>query len=126
MPRDFSDLAAKVTPAVVNVAVTMKAGSDEDAMQMSDRSTQEQMQEFMQEFAKRFGEQGQRHMRPQPKAQAVGTGFIVDPSGIVVTNNHVVGKSSKVEVVLQDNSKYPARVLGRDQRTDIAVLKIKL
>ena len=59
------------------------------------------------------------------KRIALGSGFIVDPSGIVVTNNHVVGKSSKVEVVLQDNSKYPARVLGRDPRTDIAVLKIK-
>ncbi len=59
------------------------------------------------------------------KRIALGSGFIVDPSGIIVTNNHVVAKSSKVEVVLQDNSKYPARVLGRDPRTDIAVLKIK-
>src|SRR5207302_9507305 len=49
MPRDFSDLAAKVTPAVVNVAVTMKAESNDEGMQMSDRSNQEQMQEFMQE-----------------------------------------------------------------------------
>src|SRR6185312_12813509 len=63
--------------------------------------------------------------RGAAKRIALGSGFIVDPSGIVVTNNHVVAKSSKVEVVLQDNSKYPARILGRDPRTDIAVLKIK-
>ena len=58
------------------------------------------------------------------KRIALGSGFIVDPSGIIVTNNHVIAKASKVEVVLQDNSRYPARVLGRDPRTDIAVLKI--
>ena len=57
--QDFSDLAAKVTPAVVNVAVTMKAGAaDDDDIQMSDRSQQQnQMEEFMQRFAERFGQQ---------------------------------------------------------------------
>src|SRR5882672_11333743 len=85
-PQDLSDLAAKVTPAVVNVAVTMKAGAaDADETQMSDRSQQQdQMEEFMQRFAERFGQQGQPgkpQMKPQQrqaqKAQAVGTGFIV-------------------------------------------------
>jgi serine protease Do len=125
MPRDFSDLAAKVTPAVVNVAVTMKAESDDDAMQMSDRSTQDQMQEFMQEFAKRFGQQGQRQGRPHPKAQAVGTGFIVDPAGIIVTNYHVAGKADSITVTLSDGRKLPAKLLGGDEKTDLAVLKVE-
>jgi serine protease Do len=59
------------------------------------------------------------------KRIALGSGFIIDASGTIVTNNHVVGEAAKVEVTLQDNSKYTARIVGRDSRTDIAVLKIK-
>jgi serine protease Do len=56
---------------------------------------------------------------------ALGSGFIIDPSGYVVTNSHVVGDASKVEVTLHDDSKYPAKIIGRDPKTDIALLKIK-
>ena len=105
-PHDFSELAAKVTPVVVNVQVTMKAGgSDDDQTQMSDRGTQQQLEEFMRQFAERFGQQGQRQQRMHPKAQAVGTGFIVDPSGIIVTNYHVAGKADSITVTLQDGRK---------------------
>jgi|tagenome__1003787_1003787.scaffolds.fasta_scaffold20948103_1 serine protease Do len=131
-PRDFTELAAKVTPAVVNVQVTMKAGaSDDEETQMSDRDrgTQQQLEDFMRQFAERFGQrgegQGQRQKRPQPKAQAVGTGFIVDPSGIIVTNFHVAGKADSITVTLQDGRKLPAKLLGGDEKTDLAVLKVK-
>src|SRR5439155_3316066 len=102
--QDFSDLAAKVTPAVVNVAVTMKAGAggdDSDEMHMSDKDRsdqQKQMEEFMQRFAERFGQPmqpgqpgkpGLKPQRPAQKGQAVGTGFIVDEKGWIVTNHHV-------------------------------------
>jgi len=125
MPHDFADLAAKVTPAVVNVAVTMKA-DDEDAMHMSDRSAQSQMEEFMRQFTERFGQmgQGETHRLPQPKVHAVGTGFIVDPSGVIVTNNHVAGNADKITVTLSDGRKFPAKLLGADEKTDLAVLKI--
>ncbi|TMJ24635.1 MAG: Do family serine endopeptidase [Alphaproteobacteria bacterium] len=130
MPHDFSELAAKVTPAVVNVQVTMKAGaSDDEETQMSDRGsdrgTQQQLEEFMRQFAERFGQQGQRQQRVHPKAQAVGTGFIVDPSGIIVTNYHVAGKADSITVTLQDGRKLPAKLLGGDEKTDLAVLKVK-
>jgi serine protease Do len=125
MPRDFSDLAAKVTPAVVNVAVTMKAdATDNDETQMSDRSQQSQMEDFMRQFAERFGKQGGRQQRPQPKAQAVGTGFIVDPSGLIVTNYHVAGKADSITVTLADGRKLPAKMLGGDEKTDLALLKV--
>ena len=95
--QDFSDLAAKVTPAVVNVAVTMKAGAEDgDETRMSD-SQQKQMEEFMKRFSERFGQPMQPGRpdgkRPQSKdkAQAVGTGFIIDAKGVIVTNYHVVG-----------------------------------
>src|SRR5689334_9946969 len=122
-PRDFSDLAAKVTPAVVNVQVTMKAGDDDgDTTQMSDNSAQQQMEEFMREFAKRFG-QG-RTQRPHPKAQAVGTGFIIDPSGLIVTNYHVAGRADSITVTMSDGRKLKAKLLGGDEKTDLAVIKV--
>ena len=124
-PRDFSDLAAKVTPAVVNVAVTMKAESDDEGMQMSDRGSQQQMmEEFMRQFAERFGQNGHMQKAPHPKAQAVGTGFIIDPSGIVVTNFHVAGRADSITVTLSDGRKLPAKLLGGDEKTDLAVLKV--
>jgi serine protease Do len=128
--HDFADLAAKVTPAVVNVAVTMKAGAGDDETQMSDNggsnggSAQSQMEEFMRQFAERFGQQGHIQKMPQPKVQAVGTGFIVDPSGIIVTNNHVAGSAEKITVTLSDGRKLPAKLLGADAKTDLAVLKV--
>ena len=125
-PHDFSDLAAKVTPSVVNVSVTMKAGaSDDDETQMADKPSQKQFEEFMRQFAERFGQQGGRQQRPQPKAQAVGTGFIVDPAGIIVTNYHVAGKADSITVTLQDGRKLPAKLLGGDEKTDLAVLKVQ-
>jgi len=124
-PHDFADLAAKVTPAVVNVSVTMKADAGgNDETQMSDRSAQSQMEEFMREFAERFGQQGGRQHRPHPKAQAVGTGFIIDPSGLIVTNFHVAGKADSITVTLSDGRKLPAKLLGGDEKTDLAVLKV--
>ncbi len=121
--HDLSDLAAKVTPAVVNVQVTMKANSDDDQMSMSG-SPQSEMEEFMRQFAERFGQHGQIRRMPQPKAQAVGTGFIIDPSGIIVTNYHVAGKAESITVTLQDGRKLKAKLLGADQKTDLAVLKV--
>jgi serine protease Do len=125
-PHDFSDLAAKVTPAVVNVQVTMKVdGSGDEGMQMSDRSAQQQLEEFMRQFAERFGQQGQHQQRVHPKAQALGTGFIIDPSGIIVTNFHVAGKADSITVTLHDGRKLSAKLLGGDEKTDLAVLKVK-
>jgi serine protease Do len=126
--HDFADLAAKVTPAVVNVAVTLKAGAGDDETKMSgndDQSGQSQMEEFMRQFAERFGQQGHAQKRAQPKQQAVGTGFIIDPSGIIVTNNHVAGSAEKITVTLADGRKFPAKLLGADAKTDLAVLQVK-
>ena len=128
--QDFSDLAAKVTPAVVNVAVTMKAGAEDgDETRMSDNAQQQQqMEEFMKRFAERFGQP----MRPdgkrapsKEKAQAVGTGFIVDAKGTIVTNYHVVGKADSITITMADGTKLPAKMLGGDEKTDLAVLKVE-
>ena len=127
--QDFSDLAAKVTPAVVNVAVTMKAGSDDgDDVRMSGQQDK-QMEEFMKRFAERFGQPAQPgkpqgKQRPADKGQAVGTGFIVDAKGTIVTNFHVVSKADSITVTMADGTKLPAKMLGGDEKTDLAVLKV--
>ncbi|HEX3535791.1 MAG TPA: Do family serine endopeptidase, partial [Stellaceae bacterium] len=65
-------------------------------------------------------------MPPQAghEVMALGSGFIIDPSGYIVTNQHVVGTSDKITVVLQDNTKHQAKVVGRDEKTDLALIKI--
>src|SRR5690348_15414160 len=142
----FAPLVKKVTPAVVNISVTEKAGGDDGDMAQNDEQDQNAdpdqggpQQGFPQspfdEFLRRFFEQqgqpfgrqqGRPFNMPQQHAQriALGSGFIIDPSGYVVTNNHVVANADKVTVVFQDNSKHPAKVIGRDSKTDLALLKI--
>ncbi len=130
--QDFSDLAAKVTPAVVNVAVTMKAGADDDGETRMSDSQQKQMEEFMKRFSERFGQpmqpgrpDGKGRPQSKDKAQAVGTGFIVDAKGVIVTNYHVVGKADSITITMADGTKLPAKMVGGDEKTDLAVLKVE-
>jgi len=109
--RDFSDLAEKVTPAVVNVAVTSSAPVIDDEA----RSPLEQF--------RRFQRPG-RQQPPMQRQQGLGTGFIIDASGLIVTNNHVAGRASSIVVTLADGRKFPAKLLGADDKTDLALLKI--
>ncbi len=130
--QSFAPLVKQVLPAVVNISVTEKS----DASANSDGLPENFRGSPFDEYLRRFFDQ-QRNGRLTPREQpgnpddesgakriALGSGFIIDPSGVIVTNNHVVGEAAKVEIILQDNSKYPARIIGRDPRTDLAVLKI--
>jgi len=117
--RDFADLAEKVTPAVVNVAVT---GTNQ-AVDDGDRAPSSPMEQFR----RRFEEQQRGGRQPPPQArrtQGVGTGFIIDASGLIVTNNHVAGRAASIVVTLADGRKFPAKLLGTDDKTDLALLKI--
>ncbi len=115
----FADLVANVKPAVVNIATTEKV----------ERVQTSQMPDFNFPPGSPFGElfrnfgQNMQNMRPQPQ-HALGSGFIIDSAGYIVTNNHVVDGAKKVTVTLTDGSTYPATVKGRDPKTDIALLKI--
>ncbi len=131
--QSFAPLVKKVLPAVVNISVTQKAGADQMAEEQ-DQPLQGFPNSPFDEMLRRFFDQqnpgGGHHLLPQlPEGQvrriALGSGFIIDPSGYVVTNNHVVGDAAKVEVILQDKAKYTAKIVGRDPKTDLAVLKIK-
>jgi serine protease Do len=138
----FAPMVERVLPAVVNISVVQKApGSDEQSEDddQGDNGEQEQApgpggpggQTPFDEFLRRFFEQQQQqnhHGMPVPvpgqKIMALGSGFIIDPAGYIVTNNHVVGDADKVTVIFQDDTKHPAKIIGKDVKTDLALLKI--
>jgi serine protease Do len=109
---DFADLAEAVLPAVVNIAVT----SEQRAVELPP--------EFRGTPFERYFRERQRRGRQQ--TAGAGSGFIIDAAGFIVTNNHVVGNASRVVVSLQDGTEFPARVVGFDDLTDLALLKIEL
>src|SRR5437764_6862476 len=132
--QSFAPLVKKVLPAVVNISVTEKSDVQGLAERLPEGFRGSPFDDFLRRFFDQHGSEGQATPRPfrgRPGEEggtgriALGSGFIIDPAGYVVTNNHVAGEAAKVEVTLQDNSKYTARIVGRDSRTDIAVLQIK-
>jgi serine protease Do len=133
--QSFAPLVKKVLPAVVNISVTEKSDVEGLSEHMPEQFRGSPFDDFLRRFFDQHGG-GDGQLLPRPFRQgpdgegsakqiALGSGFIIDPSGYIVTNNHVVGEAAKVEIILQDNTKYTARIVGRDPRTDIAVLKIK-
>jgi serine protease Do len=123
----FSPLVERVEPAVVNISVELK---EKAAAQDEGNTGQEGALPFGQggtpfdEFLHRFFEQPFQSQNPAEKIMALGSGFIIDPRGYIVTNNHVVANADKVTVIFQDNSRHTAKVVGRDEKTDVALLKI--
>lgn len=113
-PDSFAPLVRRVLPAVVNIAVTetITGGDVAAALPPELRDTP-----LGREFRRRFGSRSEQ-------VSGAGSGFIVDPSGIIVTNNHVVGHAEKIVVSLVDGRQLPARVLGVDDLTDVAVIKV--
>ncbi len=112
---DFADLAARVAPAVVRVSVTGRA----DAAALAELPPELRGTPFERFFRQR--QQGASPRRPMGQ----GSGFIIDPSGYVVTNNHVVGQAESVRIELADGRDLPAKVVGTDPKTDLALLKIE-
>jgi serine protease Do len=119
-PDSFAALAKRVSPAVVNVATARDIAPPREMPELPPGSPFE-------EFFKRFGAptpQG-RGEGESRRAIGLGSGFIVDPSGYIVTNNHVVDKASEVKVRLGDDSSFTAKVIGVDPQTDLALLKVE-
>jgi serine protease Do len=126
----FSELVKAVRPAVVNISVTGTASSTGNVPGFSGQSPQ--LEEFFRKF---FGDipelqnhQNQKPQNQQPyerKTTAVGSGFIVDSDGLVVTNNHVIENADSIEVVFEDGTRVPATLKGVDSKTDLALLEIK-
>ncbi len=113
-PLTFAPLVRRVVPAVVNIAVRMNVADPAAASGMPPelRGTP-----FEKTFRDRL--RGRRE-----QMIGAGSGFVLDPSGIIVTNNHVVGQADKILVSFTDGSELPARIIGTDELTDIAVIKV--
>ncbi|HEY4326465.1 MAG TPA: Do family serine endopeptidase [Mucilaginibacter sp.] len=104
---DFTEAAAAVTPAVVYIRTTYQDKSGK----------QNQLQQM-------FGDMFGQRMAPQGPQMASGSGVIISPDGFIVTNNHVVDKAEKIEVVTNDHRDFKAKVIGTDPNTDLALIKI--
>jgi Do/DeqQ family serine protease len=114
MEAAFSTVADRVTPAVVNVSTVSRRptpGSPEDP------------QRFREFFGDEFFERDYRR-RPRGEPRAGGSGVIVDPAGYILTNNHVIENARDITVRLSDSRKFTATLVGRDPKTDLAVLKV--
>jgi serine protease Do len=115
-PFSFADLVERVSPAVVTVTVEERATAERQL-------NPEDLPEPFRDFFNQFG-QGRQFQAPR-KAVAMGSGFIIDRAGFIVTNNHVVEGAHKITAKLPDGREFDAKLVGADQATDVAVLKIK-
>jgi serine protease Do len=109
-------VAARVTPAVVNVAVTAKGTGEAETSEGSMQGLPPGMQQF-------FGPMQQRPSQPQIQ-HGIGSGIIISPDGYIVTNDHVVADATSIKVTLNDRRVLDAKVVGADKLTDIAVIKV--
>jgi serine protease Do len=114
-PGSFADQVETLLPAVVNISTTTIV-NDGQGMEMPQFPPGSPFEEFF----KNFGENNR-----QRKAQSLGSGFVIDDKGIVVTNYHVIENAQEIRVILADETSFKATVLGQDKKTDIAVLKIE-
>ena len=116
LDRAMETLAARVTPAIVNVAVTSRAKNDGPQSEVPD-----DIQRFFGPF---FGPHGQ--MRPQqPQIErGIGSGVIISPDGYIVTNNHVIDSAVDIRVTMSNRKILQAKLIGADPLTDLAVIKI--
>jgi serine protease Do len=128
-PEGIADVAEKVIDAVVNIStsqtVEAKGGGSNSMPQLPPGSP---FEEFFDDFFKnRKGPGGSKggDNGPPRKTNSLGSGFIIDTSGVVVTNNHVIADADEINVILNDGTKIKAELVGVDKKTDLAVLKFK-
>ncbi|GJE50641.1 Periplasmic serine endoprotease DegP [Methylobacterium tardum] len=130
-PASLADLAEQVTDAVVNISAstTVEARSGRAGPQVPPGTPFEDLfEEFFNRRGGRGGggERGDNDTpRQQRKSNSLGSGFIIDAAGLVVTNNHVIGDANDIQVILHDGTKLKAEIVGKDSKIDLAVLRVK-
>jgi serine protease Do len=132
-PDSFADLAARLLPAVVNISssqnVQARNGAPGVGPEVPMFPPGSPFEQFFKDFLNRNRPggkpNGEAPATPERRMQSLGSGFIIDPSGLVVTNNHVIDGADEITVTLQDNTTLKATVVGRDETGDIALLRVK-
>ena len=128
-PESIADLAEQVIDAVVNISTSQKV---ERAQRRRRRRPNlppgSPFEEFFEEFfkpARRQGGDDQPPNRSPRRVNSLGSGFVIDPAGIVITNNHVIADADEITVIFNDGTRLKAEIIGSDQKTDLAVLRVK-
>src|ERR1700728_2930070 len=123
-PENIADVAEQVIDAVVNISTSQKV--DARVGNMPDLPPGSPMEEFFEEFCKnRRGKGGPGDQDRTPRRiNSLGSGFIIDASGLVVTNNHVIADADEINVILNDGTKLPAQLVGKDSKADLALLPV--
>lgn len=125
VPQSFASLAAKVLPAVVTISAaepSERSSAAEPGKETGSDSDEQAAEEWLRRL---FGDQGTPSIAHR-RLVALGSGFIIDPSGYIVTNAHLVKNAQAITVMLQDGTHHPARIIGQDLPTDLALLKVDL
>jgi serine protease Do len=120
--ESFAPLVREVSPAVVNIAASRDAQPRDVAQPQRPAPVPGSP---LEEFLRRFGGPGSRPDAAPRRATALGSGFVVDPAGYIVTNNHVAGEATDISVTFADGRQLKARLVGRDEKTDLALLKVE-
>jgi serine protease Do len=123
-PNSFSDLAERLLPSVVNISTTQTLKASQGGPEMPQFPPGSPLEEFFKEFMERQ-QGGSRPDAPSRKATSLGSGFVIDAAGYIVTNNHVIADADEISVKLHDDTVFQATLVGRDPKVDLALLKIE-
>src|SRR5580693_3780190 len=122
-PENIADVAEQVISAVVNVSTSQKV--DGHIGNLPDLPPGSPMEKFFDDFFKHHHGQNNDDGDSEPhRVNSLGSGFIIDPSGIVVTNNHVIADADEISVILNDGTKLKADLVGKDVKSDLALLRV--
>src|SRR5215207_3801461 len=121
-PESVANAAERLLPAVVNISTTQKVDSTIGQVPPPNLPENSPFKEFFDDF---FEKQQREGEQPQRKVSSLGSGFVVDPTGIIVTNNHVIEGAEEIEVKFPDGLALKGELLGKDTKTDLAVLKVQ-
>ncbi len=125
-PASFADLSERLLPSVVNISTTQNISPQKGGRPLPDMPQfppGSPFEEFFRDFMERHG--GPDSSPQSRKITSLGSGFVIDPKGYVVTNNHVIQDADEITVILHDDTNLKAKVLGRDSKTDLALLKVE-
>jgi serine protease Do len=121
-PDAIADVAEQVIDAVVNISTSQKI--DPRADELPDLPPGSPMEKFFDQFFKNHHGQGDNSDEAPRRVNSLGSGFIIDPSGLVVTNNHVIADADEISVILNDGTKLKADLVGKDTKADLALLRV--